>query len=157
MTHIKFKHSGKEYNFALPINTDAVQRTEIATEDKLFIVCIEMIKNIINVYEVSEEIFESHLLVHTQPIKKAVLKATDFLDWYLDDHDTLFDLALDFTKFLKRNGKISMNVFDIFKSCGYIPDNICFNIMESNSHFEYDVEEILFLDNYQDEPKYYML
>lgn len=158
MTHIQFNCSGKEYNFALPINTNAVQRTEVITNDKLFVVCVEMTKNIINVYEVSEEFFEANTLVHTQPIKKAVVRATAFVDWYLSDMDTFYDLMQDAKMYLRRNGKISLTAFDLFKNCGYIPESICVNIMEdANASDEYDSEEILFLDDYQDEPKYYML
>lgn len=158
MTHIQFNCSGKEYNFALPINTNSVQRTEVITNDKLFIVSVEMTKNIINVYEVSEEFFEANTLVHTQPIKKAVVRATAFVDWYLSDMDTFYDLMQDAKMYLGRKGKISLTAFDLFKNCGYIPEDICVNIMEdANASDEYDSEEILFLDDYQDEPKYYML
>ena len=158
MTHIQFNHSGKEYNFALPINTNAVQRTEVITIDKLFVVCVEMSKNIINVYEVSEEFFEANTLVHTQPIKKAVVRATTFIDWYLNDMDTFYDLMQDSKMYLRRNGKISLTAFDLFKNCGYIPKDICVNIMQdANADEEYDSEEILFMDDYQDDATYLML
>jgi len=158
MTHIQFNHSSKEYNFALPINTNAVQRTEVITNDKMFIVVVEMTKNVINVYEVTEEIFESHSLVHTQPIKKAVVRATAFIDWYLNDMDTFYDLMQDAKMYLRRNGKISLTAFDLFKNCGYIPKDICVNIMEdANADDEYDIEEILLFDDYQDDLTYLML
>jgi len=154
MTHVKFNYSNKEYNLALPLNTDNVQRIEIATNDNLFVVVVEMHKNLLKVYRVTEEIFEINDLVHTQPIKKAMVRAIKFIDWFMSGDDKQ-DIAYQIMGMLERNGKIYLTSFDIFKGCFYVPEDICFNVMEQSD--EYDVEDLIFMDDYNDTPKYYML
>lgn len=151
-THIKFNYGGTEYNFVVQV--DKSQRLEMPTSDKMFVVSIEMHKNIINVYHVSEEFFEANALVHTQPIKKAVVRASAFMDFYLDE-ETLEFLMTDIQRYLSRNGKITLTAFDLFINCAYIPKSVCYNIMEDLE--EYEADDLLFLDDYQEKPIYMML
>jgi hypothetical protein len=143
-THIKFNYEGTEYNFVVQV--DKSQRIEMPTSDKMFIVSIEMHKNIIKVYHVSEEFWDANTKVHEQPIKKAIVRATSFLDWYLNDVDVLMDIAFDIKKILLREGEVKLTAFSIYKNCQYIPKSICFNIADDMD--EYNPEDLLFMDDY---------
>jgi hypothetical protein len=154
MTHVKFNYSNKEYNLVLPLNTDNVQRIEIATNDNLFVVVVEMHKNLLKVYRVTEEMFEVNDLVHSQPIKKAMVRAIKFIEWFMSGEEKE-NIANQITGILDRYGKINLTSFDIFKGCWYIPEDICFNVVDK--YEEYEVDELIFMDDYQEKPKYYML
>lgn len=152
MTHIKFNYKGKNYNFAIPKVQDSVERIEIASGDILFVVVVEMYHNLIKVYEVTEEFFDANILVHTQPVKKALLRASRFIEWYLSDEDTRDTLSKQIINILDRNGYINIKISDLFKSCGYIPSDICYCIAEERE--EYDVSDLVFVDTYQDVTKF---
>jgi len=70
-------------------------------------------------------------------MKNQVTKSR-FLSWYISDSDDAYDIGRDVISALKNKGTYTINVKELFDSCGYIPAFICVN----NDEGEYEPNEV---------------
>jgi hypothetical protein len=79
---------------------------------------------------------------------KNLVTATAFLEWYFSersDYERAGELMLDA---LMNGGSFSITAYELFKSCGYIPQYICEDVKDDCDYtIEYTPEEVAFIDN----------
>jgi hypothetical protein len=153
LTHIKINYKGIEHSFVVSLTPQKIERVELFNLHHERLVMVARFEvNELSIYDMPEELWDSYITVHRQPIKDAMVKASDFMEWYLSECTEREFVA----EMLKKNGKVT--ALDLFKCTGHIPKDICGNIKVNKE--EYMPTDLIFIDDYcsyRDEYKYIIL
>ena len=77
---------------------------------------------------------------------KPQVKKEDFLDWYFSDRDDILTLGEDLVAKLIKNGKVSIDIEEVFyNNCGYIPVTLT-NAKGYNEDHEFEPNEVELID-----------
>ncbi len=74
--------------------------------------------------------------------------ATAFLEWYFSDRSDFERAGELLYESLMNGGSFSITAYELFKSCGYIPQYICEDVKDDCDYtIEYSTDEVAFIDN----------
>jgi hypothetical protein len=73
--------------------------------------------------------------------------ATAFLEWYFSDRSDYERAGELLYESLINGGSFSITAYQLFKSCGYIPQLICEEVKDCDYVIEYTPEEVAFINN----------
>lgn len=150
LTHIKLNYKGIDHTFIVSLTPQKTERIELFNLHKeRFVMIARFMTNELSIYDMPEGIFDGFITVHQQPIKDAMVKASDFMEWYLNDHVEREFVA----DMLQRNGKVT--ALELFKCTNNIPRDICGNVKVDK--YVFSPTDLIFIDDYQEDPQFIIL
>ena len=82
-------------------------------------------------------------------MKKNKVLASEFIEWYYNDHDDIKQLGYAMLHSLKQVGQCSLSVQEVFDSCDIIPKYICVDTSEDMYTTDYDIDEVELINDFE--------